>query len=402
MQNVPCGFSFTYQCEGEEAEGDAGDWTTQSETEDKRDPQDEEEEMQMKEATDTDRAAGGSLSEARIQTEAPDAVRASVWSLDSQTQEQSTPHPNQPPPELQQLPLPTELHTPDLPLPRLPQESENQSQPLSPLHESQSQLQKAPVELGSVFIPVPRLRLTKQETAGAAGITEEEDEEEEMQGWVCLPGVVDKHFSPVEGSFDLGDGSLDGFSDSNDSPPSIPQEETRSGLERGSSGMEKVNFELSGGKVEDAGEKRQHDEEDLDLKCVSELKERALGEGASEAEAPGNDLSASETDAVSMREDSSEVDAGDDGVESSSNSSIPGGGDAEFDVGGSGFAEEKEDDGENSEQPEDLNAKMETSVAETEEKITSSVSLQVSVVWFYLHRRHHHHRPGYCVPSPTC
>lgn len=235
-----------------------------------------------------------------------------------------------------------------------------------------------------------------------ASITEDENEEEEedMQGWVCLPGAVDKGFKLVEGSFDLGEVSLDSFSDNNDSPSSIPPEETRSGPERGSSEMDKDNSELSDGRVEE--------EEHL----ASELKESGLGEGEYEAEAmnerpekgsvwsderseeQGNNLSALERDAVSTREDSSEVknyslDVGDRGVERT-DSVISG-------DGSSGFAEKKEEDGENSEQPEDLNAKLETSAAETEEKITSSVSLQVSVVWSYLHHCRHHHPPGYCA-----
>lgn len=230
-----------------------------------------------------------------------------------------------------------------------------------------------------------------------------------MQGWVCLPEAVDKSFSPVEGGFDLGEGTLDSFSDNNDSPSSTPPQETRSGLERGSSEMNEDNFELSDGRVEDAAEKGQHDEDNLDLKCASELKGGGLGEADFEAEMMNEglekggvesdersevqrkDLSGSEKDTVHTREDS--LDVGDHGAEST-NSLIQ----AEFEAGISGFAEKKEEDGENSEQPE---AKMETSVGETEEKITSAVSLQVSVVWFYLHHHHHHHhRPGYCTLHP--
>ncbi|XP_044066091.1 uncharacterized protein LOC122882611 isoform X2 [Siniperca chuatsi] len=428
----------TQQCEGGEAESDAGDWTARSETEEKHDAQNEEAEMQMEEEIDamfypswykpnswrrvnplpaeilpkvgnteqtvcSPQPAGGSLSEARTRTEAQGAVQAqasepqiqpqSPWSLVSQTQEQSMSYSNQPPPgpalfphlQPQQLPLSTELHTqPFLPLPRLPHQPENQSQPLSPLHESQPQPQKVPAELGGAFV------------AGEAGIVEDENEE----GWVCLPGAVDKSFSLVEGSFDLGEVSLDSFSDNNDSPSSIPPEETRSGSERGSSETDKDNFELSDGGVDNTEEKEHLEEDSLDLKCASELKERGLGEGDFEAETmnegpgkgsvwsdersevQGNDLSGLERAAASMREDSSSkvkndsLDVGDLGVEST-DSVISGDGDAEFEVGTSGFAEKKEEDGENSEQPEDFNAKMETSVAETEENITSSVSLQM-------------------------
>ncbi len=327
--------------------------------------------------------AGDSLSKARVQTEAQGAVQAMS---EPQIQPQSP----------WSLPLSTELHPqPYLPLPH---QSGNQSQPLSLLHESQSQPRKVAVELGSAFIPVPQWRITRQEAAGEAGITEEESEEEEdMQGWVCLPGTVDKSFSPVEDSFDLGEGSLDSFSDNNDSPSSIPPKETHSGLERSSSEMDKDTFELNDGMVENKEEKGQHDMDNLDLKCASELKEGGLGEGDFEPETinevQGNELSGSEKDTVAMREDRSKpendsLDAGDHGAESTNSLRQ-----AEFEAEISGFAEKKEN-GENIEQCE---AKMETSIGETEEKITSPVSLQVSVVWFYLH---HHHRPGYCTLHP--
>ncbi|XP_038579745.1 tripartite motif containing 101 isoform X1 [Micropterus salmoides] len=384
----------TQQSEEGEAESDAADRT------EKHDPQGEEEEIQVKEEVDSAfspswrrlspeeilpkvheteqkmcplQPAGDSLSEARTEValvSEPEIQPQSQRSLDSQSSSHPPPgaalfHPHQ-------LPLSTELHAqPYLPLPRLPQQLEKHPQP----HESRPQPQKAPAVWGSAFVE--------------ASITEDENEEEEedMQGWVCLPGAVDKGFKLVEGSFDLGEVSLDSFSDNNDSPSSIPPEETRSGPERGSSEMDKDNSELSDGRVEE--------EEHL----ASELKESGLGEGEYEAEAmnerpekgsvwsderseeQGNNLSALERDAVSTREDSSEVknyslDVGDRGVERT-DSVISG-------DGSSGFAEKKEEDGENSEQPEDLNAKLETSAAETEEKITSSVSLQAVILLFYL------------------
>ncbi|KAE8292654.1 Tripartite motif-containing protein 55 Muscle-specific RING finger protein 2 [Larimichthys crocea] len=244
----------TIQCDGGEAESDAGDWTTQ--TEEKHDAQDEE--MQMKEENDatfypswykpnswrrvspvpaeilptvydTDQMmcspqpAGDPLpeTETRIQPQ-------SLWSLASQ-----------PPPGTQQLPLSTELHA---------QTSENQLRPSSLLHEPH----KVPVEPGSPQVT---------ETAGEAGIMEEENEDEEdMQGWVCVPGTVDKGFSLAEGSFDLGEDSLNSISDKYDSPSSLPPEETRSGLEKDNSEMDKANFELRHGRADDSEDKKQHDD----------------------------------------------------------------------------------------------------------------------------------------------
>ncbi|KAE8292652.1 Tripartite motif-containing protein 55 Muscle-specific RING finger protein 2 [Larimichthys crocea] len=154
----------TIQCEGGEAESDAGDWTTQ--TEEKHDALDEE--MQMKEEND--------------------ATFYPSW---------------------------------------------------------------VPAEPGS-----PQVRLTRQETAGEAGIMEEENEDEEdMQGWVCVPGTVDKGFSLAEGSFDLGEDSLNSISDKYDSPSSLPPEETRSGLEKDNSEMDKANFELRHGRADDSEDK---------------------------------------------------------------------------------------------------------------------------------------------------
>lgn len=283
--------------------------------------------------------AGDPLPEAETQIQPQ-----SLWSLASQ-----------PPPGTQQLPLSTELHA---------QMSENQPRPSSLLHEPH----KVPAEPGS-----PQVRLTRQETAGEAGIMEEENEDEEdMQGWVCVPGTVDKGFSLAEGSFDLGEDGLNSISDKYDSPSSLPPEETRSGLEKDNSEMDKANFELRHGRADDSEDRKQHDDIlDFEAEMMNERlrKEKVV---------------------VSMSENSSEpkngtLDEEDHGV-GSTDSFIQTGGGPEFEAGS------KEEDGENREQHEDFN-----SAAETEEKITSSDSLQVSVVWFYLH---HHHHSGYCAPHP--
>lgn len=290
--------------------------------------------------------AGESLSEAVIQTEVQPQSR---WSLASQPQ--------------QQLPLSTEVHT---------QTSENQPQPSSLRHEPQ----KVPAELGS-----PQVRLTRQERTGEAGIMKEENEEEEdMQGWVCLPGTVDKGFSLAEGSFDLGEDSLNSISDNNDSPSSLSPEETRPGLKKGNSEMDKDNFELRDGRADDSEDKTQHNDDILDLKR-GDLEAGMM-----------NERLRKEKDAVSMSEDSSEpkngtLDEEDHGV-GSTDSFIQRGGGTELEAGS------KEEDGEKRDQHEDFN-----SAAETEENITSPDSLQVSVVWFY-HHHHHHHRSGYCTPRP--
>ncbi|KAI3357853.1 hypothetical protein L3Q82_016245, partial [Scortum barcoo] len=378
----------TTQCEGGEAEGDADDWMAQSETEEKHDEY-EDEEMQMKEEIDaafysgwykpnsslkihpvpeenqanvydtelmksSPKPAEVSFLEAEIQTESePQTQPQPPQSPDSQTQEQSKSYPHQPPSGPQRLPPDSELHTqPHLPLPQ------------SPLHESKSQPQKVPVEEVN---------------------EEEEEEEEDMQGWVCLPGAVDKSFSPAEGSFDLGEGSLDSFSDNNDSPSSTPPEEVRSGLE-----MDKDNSELGDGTVEEAKKKEQHDEDNLDLKCALELKYGGFEDGDCEAEMTNeelekgsvqsderskvqeNDLSGSE---IAAREGSSRpkndgLDSGDHDVERT-NSLMQ----AEFEAGGSGYAEKKKEDGEKSDEPETR------IVGETEEIITSPVSLQFSVLF---------------------
>ncbi|KAA8582350.1 hypothetical protein FQN60_009090 [Etheostoma spectabile] len=369
-----------------EALSDADDWTTQSATEDQQDTQDEEEMIKEEMAAglypgwhppgswrrvspvpadispkvlDAEQTL---CPEAGIQAEAEGAVQVvsepqiqprsgdpgSLETPQAQKPEQSMSNPNQPSPGPQQLLLSTELHTQQhLPLPH---ESERKSLSLF-----QSPPQTVPVEQGSALTPVPHLLLTGQ-AAGDAGISEEETEEEDMQGWVCLPGAVDQSFSLAHDS------------------PSLHPAETS---ERGSSEMGEDEFELTDGGAEDAEETEQHDEDPLDLKCASDLREREL-ETMNEGLEEGNircDERKEKMGCVHMREDGSEqkhvsLDTGHPGVERKT-SWMQG-------AGNTGSEEKKEDNGENSEQPQDLYGKMETSVHETEEKITSSVSLQVS------------------------
>ncbi|XP_078025875.1 tripartite motif containing 101 [Epinephelus lanceolatus] len=359
----------TQQCE---AVGDAGDRTAQTETEDKQKAQDEEEEMMKEEInamfypswykpsswrrmspdpadiltkvcdaeqTTCSQPAGESLSEAAVQTETGGAVQVVS---EAQVQPEPTgslePNPSEPPPG------PQELHT------------QTETQPLSDV----------PIELGSASTPAPQTQ-----AVGEVGVTEQENDEEEMQDWVCLPGAVDKSFSLVEGSFDLGDS----LSDNNDSPSSVaPEEAEGESLE-----VNKEKFESSDERVEDAEEK----EVNLDLKCASELKDR---EGELEAEAmkggleEGSMKSDRKEKDASVREDGSEPKSDSLGV-GSIESLTEGGGDAEFEAGSSEFAGKKEKNGENSEQPEDL---MEMRFAEAEENISSSVSLQAVTLLFYL------------------
>lgn len=322
----------TCQCEGAEAGSEAGEWTTQSETEDKQDAEDEEEEEEerrMNERNDTMFYPGWykpsswcSPVPADIQLKVQDAEQTICSSR------------------------PAEDHL-----------LETEAPPQSPCSQSQPQPLKTPAvtpAVTPVVTPVPQLRPTQQEAAGEDDVTEEED----MQGWVCLPGAADRSV----GSFDVGDGS----SANNDSPSSEPPAETCSGLERGRSETDEDNVTLSDGGLEGAEEKEQHSEDDL------HLKQRESGEFEDEMLNERRETGL-EREAESTREDRSEgkrdVVNDDDDVESLQD------GDSEFEA--SGFAEKKEDGERN----------------ETKEKITSSDSLQVSVVWFYL-RHHHHHHPA--------
>lgn len=278
-------------------------------------------------------------------SEAEDVVQA-------MTEEQGLIYPDQLPPERelfsQQLLLSAQLHSePYLPLPQPSTPSENQPQHWRPPCESQSQTMSNDLQ-GSAFTPVPEVPLTQQR-AGEAGIPEvENDEEEDMQGWVCLPGTVDKSLGLVENSLDFGEGSLDVFSGINDTTLSV-QPETSSD-----------KCKLSGGRAEDTGEKEQLEEGFLGLNCAPLLDERSSGEGHLEAEMMEKEGIWSEE-----RRDSE-------------NTSIQGDRGSDVEAASSEIAEKKQKDGEDNEQPQD--GKMETSVAESEEKITSCVSVQVSVI----------------------
>lgn len=235
-----------------------------------------------------------------------------------------------------------------------------------------------------------------QQRAEDADISEvENDEEEDMQGWVCLLGTLDKSLNLVEGSFDFGEGGLDIFSDSNGYTLSM-QPETSSG-----------NCKLSDERAEDADEKVQLEEDILGLNGAPQLEDRLSGEGHLEAEMMvkesvwsdegresfGNSLSDLEKDSVAIMRNSSEVkndtlNVEDEGMDSK-NTLVQGDRESDVEAGSLEIAEKKQEDREDNEQPQEFDGKMETSVAESEEKKNSCVSLQVSVMWFNLL---HHHR----------
>ena len=293
----------TCQCEGAEAGREAGDWTTQSETEDKQDAEDEEEEEEVK-------------------------MFYPGWYKPSS--------------RCSPMPADSQLKLQDA------KQTICSAPPQSPCSQSQPQPLKTPA-----VTPVPQLRPTQQEAAG---------EEEDMQGWVCLPGAADRSV----GRFGAGDGSAA----NSDSPSSKPPAETCSGLERGRSETDEDNVKLSDGGLEGAEEKEQHDEDDLNLK------QRESGEFEDEMPNERRETGL-EREAESTREDRSEGkrDVVDDDDDDDDDAESLGDGDSEFEA--SGFAEKKEDGERN----------------EIEGKTTSSNSLQVSVVRFYL-RRHHHHHPA--------
>lgn len=271
--------------------------------------------------------------------------------------------PEQPPQEpelflhLQPQQLPLSIHaTPYLLISQPPQHSENLSQP--------------------PFTSVaPHVQITRQ-MAGVAGIIEEENEkemeeekeEEEMQGWVCLPGAADKGFTLVEDSFDTGE---DSFSDGSKGALTVPSEDAC--LQRGFPEISKNELSET--------DKTEQAEDTLALKGASELKEgwlrvseaetmeEGLGKRSEELE---NDLCGLHEDALDTREGGSEVTDhsldGDDGVKSANNEMLRG---PELKAG---ISENKHKDDESRQEPDVFNAN------ETEEKITSSVSLQVSVV----------------------
>ncbi|KAG7224310.1 hypothetical protein INR49_000553 [Caranx melampygus] len=339
----------TQQCEGGGAESDAGEWMAQRETEGKQD--EDEKEVQMKEEADTTfypswyragtqcrlspalmicstSVVDGSLSEATAQAESDLQVQPQpAQSQDPQLPEWAT-SPSGPALCHPLPPLSTHLHAqPYFP----PNDSHNSPPP----HEA----------LMSVLVQFT------QQTAGRAGTQEgAEEDEDDVQDWVCLPGTVDKGLSLVEGSFDLGDGSLD-FSDVSDATLTVPPEET-------TSGKDEDNFKRSDGRVEDAGERAQFEEDMLGLNKHDKYDYEAemMYKGGVQPEDRGemirDDYSMLKDDAEAAQEDASMVkndtlDAGDDGVESM-HSLAQGGGDAVC-------AENKQEDVKNTEQPEDLN-----------------------------------------------
>ncbi|XP_035499715.2 tripartite motif containing 101 isoform X3 [Scophthalmus maximus] len=348
----------TQQREGGGADSGAGDWTARRETEgeqDAREDEEEEEDIQVEEGADarcrpsrynqgakqmmcSTQPAGVSLSEARTRAEAHDAGQAA---FDPQGQPQP---------------------------PRGPD-----SQLLS---EAQTQIQERDTSQPQT-----------QQTAGEAGMIQGEIGEGDMQGWECLPETVDPRFSLVEGSLNLGGGRSDNFSsgdgdyNNRNALLSIPPEET-------CSGMDKDNFRLRGGRVVDAEEKEKHGEEDLGLIGASELTER--GEGRSEAEmmeegsarlderreeVPG-DVEVATEDVSEVISDNTLGVGVDRGAGSTHISMQDEGAGAEFEAGRSVFAGREQEEGENSERPEDFKAQTETSAAESDEKITSCLSLQ--------------------------
>lgn len=320
------------------------------------------------------------------------------WSQHSQLLSETQIYPNQFPPESalfsQQLQLSAWLHNePHLPLPQPSTPSENQPQHWPPLRGSQTQLHKTSTELqGSTFTLIPEVPLTQQR-AGEAGITVvENDEEENMQSWVCLPGTVDNNFGLVENSLDFGEGSLDVFSDINDTTLFMQPEASSD------------NCKLSDGRAEDTEEKEKLEEDHLDVKRAPLL--RSSGEGRLKVEklvkegiwsdegreSLEDDLSELEKGTAAIMEHSSKVknntlDVGDE-VVNSKNTSIQRDRGSNDEAASSEIAEKTQKDREDNEQTQDFDGKMETSVAESEEKITSCVSVQVSVIWFNLHHRH--------------
>ncbi|KAK2851973.1 hypothetical protein Q5P01_008249 [Channa striata] len=387
-----CEGMSTQQCEGEGTESDGGDVTTHREKEEKQDAQDEEEEMQIEDRVDTTfypsnvrpavsapdpepvmcstQAAAGSLLDAQTEDVVQPVNDLQVqlqppWSQSEiQIEDQDRTYPTQSPPEpllvphleLQQLPLSTQLHSkPYFPVSRPSLHSENHPQPELPVCESQSQPQNVHLESqGSGF------------TAGqAAPIKEDNEEEEDMQGWVCLPGTVDTSFGLVEHRFDFGDGSLGHNSDS-DTPLSTQADETSS---------DKDSSEPNDGASEDAEEKTEPEEDSSGHSEAETMEEDNIQPDESEE---------LEKDIVAAREDS--WNARDQEVESKNNST-QGDGDWGFEAVGSGFSEKKEEHRNDEERSQDFDGKTGGSDAEAEEKITSGVSLQVSAVWFDLARR---------------
>ncbi|XP_026224867.1 uncharacterized protein LOC113168036 isoform X3 [Anabas testudineus] len=395
-RNICEGMS-TQQCEGGEAASETGDWMRQREVEGKQDSPDEENEIQAKEGADAPFSSSWYKPEHWVSPalSAPDEERVMCWDVvqavtdsepqppvsqdsqllpetQTQIQEQGLIYPNRLPPE----------RAPYLPVLQPSQPSESQHQHWHPLHESQSSHpHNMFIELqGSAFTPVP-VPLTQQRT-GAAGFTEVDDEEEEdMQGWVCLHGTADKSLGLVETSLDFGNTSLEIFCDNDDSTLSMQPE------------TQLDTCKPSDGRAEDVEEKEQLEEDILGLNCAPLLDKRLAGEAYLEKESKwsdeggaqlGNDVSGLGKGTVAMTNYSSEVrnDTSDDGDEAveGENTSPQGDRGSAIDAASSVIADKKLEDGESNAEPEDCDGKMEMS----EEKLTSCVSVQAVTLLVYL------------------
>ncbi|KAF7655996.1 hypothetical protein LDENG_00047420 [Lucifuga dentata] len=319
----------TQQCEGREAENDAGDWTTQRETEDKRD---EEEEIDMQEEQDamfypswykpsrgrwvhpapaemlpkihqTEKttcpqqpsSGGDSLLEARDAVQVmsgpptqPQPPRVQDFQLLSELQRclsACEPHacPSSTSKSLTQAqtmsylvgcglyPNPQPEDSPTQPShPQPSPKLETLSQTPSLLQEFHLQPQQLSVRPGIILNSIP-IQGPDRETSRETGFTEkenEEEEEEDMQGWVCLSGAVDKGFGLASGSFDLGESSSCNRSSMllEDTCPEL----VRSGSETGDS-----TGELRDGSVVGEAERGGLEGGILWLESASELKEKA-------------------------------------------------------------------------------------------------------------------------------
>lgn len=321
----------------------------------------------------------------RVVTDQPQPPWSQPSHLLHETQtplQQGVVYPAQLPPERalfsQQLPFSVQLHSePQASLP-----SESQTQHLPPL--SESQLHNMSTELcGSAFPPDP---VPSTQRAGEAVVTVVEHAEEgDMQDWVCLP-------EPVVSGLGLyfKEGSLSVLNDS-----TLAMQPNAD------------SWKLRDGRAVDTGEKEQLEEDLLGLNCAPLLDERS-GEGHLEAEMMKNKgiwsesledvLSELQKHAAAVLEDRSEVenDAWDGGEEvvDSENSLILGHSGSDVEATSS-EAEKNQEDEEGNEQLQDFDGKTETRVSESEEKITS-VSVQVSVIWFNLC----HQQPGSRTPHP--
>ncbi|XP_067384345.1 uncharacterized protein [Channa argus] len=414
-----CEGMSTQQCEGGSAEGDAGDWMTHRKKKGKQHGQDEEEEKFIKDRVDTTfypgcykpssnvspavsapepdhmmcstQSAGDYLSETRME----DVVQAMnelqvqpqpPWSqTEIQIKDQDMTYPRQSHPEpasgphleLQQLPLFTQLHSkPYFPISQPSVHSENHPQHWLPVCEPRSQPHLLHVESqGSAFAAVPHVAQTQQR-AGEAGMIEEENEEEEdMQGWVCLPGTVDTGLGLVERRFDFGDGSLARISDGNTVLSMQPEDNSSN----------KDSFKLSDGKVEDAEENKVPEEDTSGLigalqskvSSEAEMREKENIWPDETREWLGKDLCDLENVTVATKADSW---GNRDKELESRNTSLQEEREWGFEAVDSGFAKKKDEYGKDGEQPQD---KIQGCDAGTKEKITSCVSLQAVTLLIY-------------------